>query len=140
LSKKTVSLARVIERLTGFMSVKPKAGVSLALPESRVSLSRTYGFILWGKPSNTGWFGNFHGRVNRIFTPKEFQFIEILAQKPNCVVTVEDIIKKVWPENKRATNADVHQYAYILRNKLEDNPHKPKLLITVKGFGYKLCP
>src|SRR5664280_579019 len=68
LSKKTVSLARVIERLTGFMSVKPKAGVSLAPPESRVFLSRTYGFILWGKPSNTGWFGNFHRRVNRIFT------------------------------------------------------------------------
>ena len=73
-------------------------------------------------------------------SPKEFQFIEILAQKPNCVVTVEDIIKKVWPENKRATSADVHQYVYILRNKLEDNPHKPKLLVTVKGFGYKLCP
>jgi hypothetical protein len=31
LSKKTVSLARVIERLTGFMSVKPKAGAAILI-------------------------------------------------------------------------------------------------------------
>jgi len=73
-------------------------------------------------------------------SPKEFQFIDLLAQQPGCVVKVEDIIKEVWPENKRATNADVHQYVYVLRNKFEENPHNPKLLLTVKGFGYRLCP
>jgi len=72
-------------------------------------------------------------------SPKEFQLIELLAKKPNFVVNVEDIIKKIWPTNKHATKADVHQYIYILRHKLEENPHKPKYLITVKGFGYKLC-
>ena len=73
-------------------------------------------------------------------SPKEFQFIDFMAQQPGCVVKVEDIIKNVWPENNRATNADVHQYVYILRNKMEENPHNPKLLLTVKGFGYRLCP
>lgn len=73
-------------------------------------------------------------------SPKEFQFIDLLAQRPGCVIKTEDILKKVWPENGKATNADVHQYVYILRNKLEENPHKPKLLVTVKGFGYKLSP
>lgn len=72
-------------------------------------------------------------------TPKEFQFIDLLAQQPDCVVKVEEIIKNIWPDNKKATKADVHQYAYILRNKLEENPHEPKILLTVKGFGYRLC-
>jgi DNA-binding response OmpR family regulator len=73
-------------------------------------------------------------------SPKEFQLIDLLVQQPGSVVKVEDIIQKVWPENKRATSADVHQYVYILRHKLEEDPHNPKLLLTVKGFGYKLCP
>jgi DNA-binding response OmpR family regulator len=64
----------------------------------------------------------------------------LLAQQQGSVVKVEDIIQKVWPENKRATSADVHQYVYILRHKMEENPHKPKILLTVKGFGYRLCP
>jgi len=73
-------------------------------------------------------------------SPKKFDFISLLAQQPGCVFNINDILKKVWPENMKATHADVHQYVYVLRHKLEENPHKPKLLLTVKGFGYRLCP
>jgi len=73
-------------------------------------------------------------------SPKEFELINLLAQQPGCVVKTEDMIKVIWPKNNRATKADVHQYLYMLRKKIETNPHKPKLLVTVKGFGYKLCP
>jgi len=72
-------------------------------------------------------------------SPKEFEFIILLAKQPGSVVKTEDIIKMIWPENARATKADVHQYLYMLRKKIETNPQKPKLLVTVKGFGYKLC-
>lgn len=72
-------------------------------------------------------------------SPKEFQLIDLLLQNLGCVVNAEDIIKVIWSGDCRATKADVHQYIYILRHKLEENPHKPKLLVTVKGFGYKLC-
>ena len=71
-------------------------------------------------------------------SPKEFQLIDLLAQKPGCVVEVEEILKVIWTGNSKATKADVHQYMYLLRHKLENNPHKPQLIITVKGFGYKL--
>ena len=73
-------------------------------------------------------------------SPKEFEFITLLAEHPGRVVKTEDMIKMIWPENNRATKADVHQYLYMLRKKIEINPHHPKLLVTVKGFGYKLCP
>jgi len=72
-------------------------------------------------------------------SPKEFELINLLAQQPDCVVKAEDMIKVIWPQNNRATKSDVHQYLYMLRKKIEVNPHSPKLLVTVKGFGYKLC-
>ena len=86
------------------------------------------------------------GKVIRVdgvvveISPKEFEFIDLLAQQPGCVVKTEDIVKTIWPKNYKATKADVHQYIHMLRKKIEKNPHEPQLLITVKGFGYKLCP
>lgn len=71
---------------------------------------------------------------------KEYEIIECLATNPGCVVETQDILKKVWSECGRATKADVHQYMHLLRKKIEVDPKNPKLLITVKGFGYELRP
>lgn len=73
-------------------------------------------------------------------SPKEFELIDLLARQAGRVVKTADIVKIIWPENYKATKADVHQYIHLLRKKIEKNPHEPHLLITVKGFGYKLCP
>ena len=71
-------------------------------------------------------------------SPKEFKLIELLTIKHGHLVQIEEIIKKVWGESKNATKADVHQYMYMLRRKLEKDPCDPHLIVTVKGFGYKL--
>jgi DNA-binding response OmpR family regulator len=39
-----------------------------------------------------------------------------------------------------ASAQDVKQYIYFLRQKLEVDPRKPQLIVTVRGFGYKLQP
>lgn len=71
---------------------------------------------------------------------KEFQIIDLLVCKAGQVVTVDEIIERAWMEkHSKATKADVHQYLYILRHKLEKNPSNPQTIITVRGFGYKLC-
>ena len=72
-------------------------------------------------------------------TRKEFEIIDLLATSPNCEVTSEDIIANVWPQYNKATKEDVHQYVHLLRKKIEQDWKKPKLLVTLKGFGYKLC-
>ena len=72
-------------------------------------------------------------------SPKEFDIIGLLAHQPGHVVKTEDIVKTIWPKNYKATKADAHQYIHLLRKKIEKNPHRPQLLVTVKGFGYKLC-
>ena len=72
-------------------------------------------------------------------SPKEFEIVNYLAANPNCVIKTQDIVKKVWKNGSRATKADVHQYIHMLRKKIEADPKNPKLLMTVKGFGYELC-
>ena len=71
-------------------------------------------------------------------SPKEFKIVTYLAANPNRVVKTQDIVKNVWENDSRATKADVHQYIHMLRKKIEDDPKNPKLLMTVKGFGYEL--
>ena len=71
---------------------------------------------------------------------KEFEIIDYLATNSGSVVATKDIIKMVWTDRTRATKADVHQYVHMLRKKIEADPQNPKLLITIKGFGYELCP
>lgn len=71
-------------------------------------------------------------------SPKEFAIMTVLANDFGHVVKTEDIIIKVWPEDYKATKADVYQYIHMLRKKIEIDATHPKIIITVKGFGYEL--
>ena len=71
-------------------------------------------------------------------TPKEYGLIEFLLTDANRVFLPEEIIRHIWPENKRATKSDLYQYMYILRKKIEDDPNNPKWLTNIKGHGYRL--
>ena len=78
-----------------------------------------------------------YGKTVR-FSPKEFRLVDLFIKNLDSVVKAEDILKVIWSENSRATKADMYQYIYMLRHKLEKNPHEPEMLLTVKGSGYKL--
>jgi len=71
-------------------------------------------------------------------SPKEFELLSLLASEPGRVFSNQEILAHVWPESPLATAQDVKQYIYFLRQKLEKNPKRPELILTVRGFGYKL--
>lgn len=71
-------------------------------------------------------------------SPKEYELLAFLASKPGKVFSQEEIIRNVWAESPYASAEDVKKYIYLLRGKIEKNPESPKLIITVRGFGYKL--
>ena len=71
-------------------------------------------------------------------SPKEYELLKLLASSPGHVFSNSEILERVWPKGGFATAQDVKQYVYFLRQKLEENPEEPKLIITVRGFGYKL--
>lgn len=71
-------------------------------------------------------------------TPKEFELIKLLLTDVNRIFLVDEIIKHLWPENRRATRADLYQYMHLLRKKVEKDYNHPQWLMNVKGCGYKL--
>ncbi len=71
-------------------------------------------------------------------SPKEYELLKLLSSSPGHVFSNQEILERVWPKGGFATAQDVKQYVYFLRQKLEENPEEPKLIITVRGFGYKL--
>jgi len=73
-------------------------------------------------------------------TSKEFEILHILATVKGRVVTQRQLLEMVW-ESVSARNL---QYLRVfigrLREKIEDNPAKPTLLVTERGVGYRLIP
>ncbi len=71
-------------------------------------------------------------------SPKEYALISLLASQTGRVFSRQEILSALWPENRYASFQDVQKYVYLLRKKIEDNPYNPKLILTVRGFGYRL--
>ncbi len=72
-------------------------------------------------------------------SPKEFELLSLLGSHPGKVFANDEILAAVWAEQDFASAQDVKQYIYFLRRKLEADPKKPALIVTVRGFGYKLA-
>lgn len=79
-------------------------------------------------------------KSNRILelTSKEFDILKLLMQNPKKVYTKEQIYSLVWNDAYMGDENAVNVHISRLRNKIEDNPRKPKYIVTVWGIGYKL--
>lgn len=71
--------------------------------------------------------------------PKEFELLKLLASDAGRVFSDREIVESLWPPESLATSNDVKQYVHLLRHKVEHYPQQPSLILTVKGFGYKLA-
>jgi two-component system KDP operon response regulator KdpE len=71
-------------------------------------------------------------------TRKEYRLLHILATHVGLVVTHDQLLKDIWSGNQR----DNIQYLRILvrklRQKIESDPNRPRLLVTESGVGYRL--
>lgn len=72
-------------------------------------------------------------------SPKEYALAILLASQPGRVFSRQEILARLWPEGGYATFQDVQKYVYLLRKRLEEDPSHPKLILTVRGFGYRLA-
>jgi len=99
-----------------------------------ISTARTFGELII---DDAGKKVQVRGRPVEL-SPKEYEFLKLLSSRPGHVFSNQEILERVWPKGGFATAQDVKQYVYFLRQKLEENPEEPKLIITVRGFGYKL--
>lgn len=70
-------------------------------------------------------------------TPKEFQLLSYLAHHRQQVLSREQLVNGVWGYDLLTTSRIVDIHISHLRDKLEDDPHQPAHLLTIRGFGYK---
>lgn len=73
-------------------------------------------------------------------TPREYALIRLLASEPGRVFSAQEIIEQAWGTERFVSSEDVKKYIYLLRQKLERDPQNPTVIVTVRGFGYKLVP
>lgn len=72
-------------------------------------------------------------------TPLEFDLLVVFARKPRQVFTREMLLEQVWgyrPASTRFLNTHILR----LRTKVERDPKNPRVVLTVRGVGYKAGP
>lgn len=70
-------------------------------------------------------------------TATQFKILAYLADNINMIVSIDRILENIWEDSYGYENTLI-THIYRIREKLEDNPRDPKILITIKGLGYKL--
>jgi two-component system response regulator MtrA len=73
-------------------------------------------------------------------TPLEFDLLVALARKPRQVFTREVLLEQVWGYRHAADTRLVNVHVQRLRSKIERDPEKPEIVLTVRGVGYRAGP
>jgi DNA-binding response OmpR family regulator len=73
-------------------------------------------------------------------TPLEFDLLHALAEKVGHVLSVDDLLDRVWGEEYVGQPQVVYVHIHWLRERLEEDPQSPRRIVTVRGVGYKLEP
>lgn len=70
-------------------------------------------------------------------TPIEYQLLVALARQPGRVLTHQQILREVWGEHTTSKPHHVRVHMAQLRRKIEDDPARPRLILTEMGVGYR---
>jgi DNA-binding response OmpR family regulator len=71
-------------------------------------------------------------------TPKEFDILKYLWLHRNETISRDDLLKNVWGYDDSVSTRTVDNFVLKIRQKIEDDPAHPKIVITIHGTGYKL--
>nr|NLD40367.1 response regulator transcription factor [Actinomycetales bacterium] len=70
-------------------------------------------------------------------TPLEFDLLVALARKPWQVFSRESLLEQVWGYQHAADTRLVNVHVQRLRAKVEKDPERPEVVVTVRGVGYR---
>jgi DNA-binding response OmpR family regulator len=71
---------------------------------------------------------------------REFAVLHALALEAGRVLSVDDLLHRVWGPEFSGEPQVVYVHIRWLREKIEDDPGSPRRILTVRGVGYKLAP
>jgi two-component system, OmpR family, KDP operon response regulator KdpE len=73
-------------------------------------------------------------------TRTEWQLLDVLARNPGKLISQRQLLQEVWGPTYLTETQYLRQYMAQLRRKLEDDPARPRHLITEPGMGYRFRP
>lgn len=73
-----------------------------------------------------------------VLSPIEFRLLAVLASAPGKVLTHQTLMSRVWGAEYVDSRHYLRVYIRYLREKLEDDPNRPQLVLSEWGVGYRL--
>jgi two-component system KDP operon response regulator KdpE len=70
-------------------------------------------------------------------TPHEFRLLRLFAQNVGRLLTHQMILREVWGVAYQRESHYLHVYVSQLRRKIEEDPSRPRYLLTEPGAGYR---
>jgi len=70
-------------------------------------------------------------------TATEYKLLAYMSGKPGRVLTHQSILNHVWGYSDKSQMEYLRVYIRQLRQKIEEDPHNPQLIITESGVGYR---
>ena len=70
-------------------------------------------------------------------TSKEFRLLEFFLQRAGRALTRDSIMNAVWGSSVMVTARSVDRCVTTLRSKIEEDPHHPTFIHTIRDIGYR---
>jgi len=71
-------------------------------------------------------------------TATEFRLLEFMMSRQGVVFSRDQLLNAVWGQDRAITDRAVDVYVLRLRQKVEEDPANPRMIHSVRGFGYTL--
>jgi DNA-binding response OmpR family regulator len=70
---------------------------------------------------------------------KEFQLLQVLMKRPGVLITHDELLSSLWPDRSAPSARALPTHIQRLRHRIEDDPHRPQLILAVRGAGYRFA-
>jgi DNA-binding response OmpR family regulator len=114
------------------------ARVKAVLRRAEVGGRSTGKLSFGGVDIDFGTYSAAKGGIAVPMTPKEFDVLRFLWEHRNQTVTRDLLLTGVWGYDDSMSTRTVDNFILRLRQKLEEDPAHPRVILTIHGAGYKL--
>lgn len=72
-------------------------------------------------------------------TPMEYRILDVLTQNVGIALTRSQLLDKINTDSAEVFDRTLDKHIANLRNKIGDDPHRPRYITTIQGIGYKVA-
>lgn len=106
--------------------------------EPNVSSDSSENIMIGKLKVNFSSYNAFDGDDSVQMTLKEFDILKYLYEKKNQTVSRDELLTEIWGQDVYTTSRTIDNFILKLRQKTEEDPNHPSIILTVHGIGYKL--